>query len=155
MRLVPLAIVIAALGLAGCAQSGGLQTNLTGVQPKPKVVLVSDFTFASEVVAIDRGYTARLERKIGIYPAYERRQRTAERVNDEIVATIIATLREAGLDAQTGGEDTLTLEQSALVVSGKLRPSEPVTVSALAPGAGTWLRPYRHRYFPRAEGVRC
>ena len=79
------------------------------------------------MVAIDRGYTAGLERKVGSYPTHERRQRTTERVNDEIVATIVASLREAGLEAQPGAEDAVTLDQSALVVSGGLRPGEPVT----------------------------
>ena len=37
-----------------------------------EVVLVSDFTFASDVVPIDRGYTAGLERKVGSYPTHER-----------------------------------------------------------------------------------
>lgn len=121
------ALTIASLMLAGCTISGGAQSGVGGGDPKPEVVLVSDFAFSSDVVAIDRGYTARLERKIGAYPTHERRQRTAERVNDEIVATVIASLREAGLEAQAGGEDMLTLDQSALVVSGSLRPSEPVT----------------------------
>lgn len=125
--LTALSMASAGLILGGCVISGGLQSGLSGAEPKPSLALVSDFTFASDVVAVDRGYTARLERKIGAYPAHERRQRTAERVNDEIVATIIATLREAGLEAQAGGEDTLSLSQSALVVSGSLRPSEPVT----------------------------
>ena len=120
---LPLACFLA----AGCAEMGGLQSGLSGAAPKPKVVLVSDFAFASEVVAIDRGYTARLERKVGAYPTYQRHQRTSERVNDEIVATIIVSLREAGLDAQPGGEDTLTADQSALVVAGSLRPAEAVT----------------------------
>src|SRR5438105_13789803 len=52
MRLTTLTIAIVALGLAGCAGAGGLQTGLRGSQPK--VVLVSDLTIASEVVAIDR-----------------------------------------------------------------------------------------------------
>lgn len=115
----------AALVLGGCTIYSGLQT--AGTEPKPKVVFVSDFTFNSDVVAIDRGYTARLERKVGTYPTHERRQRTTERVNDEIVATIVANLREAGLEAQPGAEDAVTLNQSALVVSGNLRPGEPVT----------------------------
>ncbi len=127
MRLVTLNIAIVAVGLAGCAGTGGLQTSLPSSQPRPKVVFVSDFTFTSEVVAIDRGYTARLERKIGAYPIHQRRQRTSERVNDEIVASIIATLREGGIAAQTGGEDTLTLDQSALLISGNLRPGGTVT----------------------------
>jgi hypothetical protein len=122
-------LVVAFFGLlaGGCTIYSGLQTSVSGNEPKPHLVLVSDFTFASDVVAIDRGYTARLERKVGTYPTHERRQRTTERVNDEIVATIVASLREAGLPAQPGAEDAVTLSQSALVVSGNLRPGEPVT----------------------------
>jgi len=125
MRLIPIGTTIVALALAGCTATGGLQTGLAG--NKPNVVLISDFTIASDVVPIDRGYTARLQRKVGSIPAHQRRQRTTERVNDEIVATVIVTLREAGLDARSGGEETLTLDQSALVISGNLRPSVPVT----------------------------
>lgn len=88
--------------MGGCTISGDLQNGVGGAQAKPRVVLISDFTFASDVVAIDGGYTARLERKIGAYPAHQRRQRTGERVNDEIVATIIATLREWGLGTAQG-----------------------------------------------------
>ena len=116
-------VALAGLLLGGCTIYTGFQTGAAGTEPKPKIVLVSDFTFASDVVAIDRGYTARL----GIYPTHERRQRTTERVNDEIVATFITSLREAGLEAQPGAEDAVTLDQSALVVSGGLRPGEPVT----------------------------
>lgn len=125
LTLTSLCAAAVGLLLNGCTISGGLQTG--GAESKPKIVLVSDFTFSSDVVAIDRGYTARLERKVGTYPTHERRPRTTERVNDEIVATIVASLREAGLDAQPGAEDAVTLDQSALVVSGGLRPGEPVT----------------------------
>jgi len=120
------AVVLAGL-LGGCTVYSGLQSGVTGTAQKPKVVLVSDFTVTSDVVAIDRGYTARLERKIGSYPTHERRPRTTERVNDEIVASIVASLREGGLEAQPGAEDSVTLDQSALLVSGSLRPGEPVT----------------------------
>ena len=120
-------VALAGLLLGGCTVYNGLQSGIAGTGAKPKVVLVSDFTFTSDVVAIDRGYTARLERKVGTYPTHERRQRTTERVNDEIVATIVASLREAGLDAQPGADDAVTLDQSLLVVSGGLRPGEPVT----------------------------
>jgi hypothetical protein len=120
-------VAFTGLPLGGCTIYSGLQTGAAGIEPKPRVVLVSDFTFASDVVAIDRGYTARLERKVGTYPTHERRQRTTERVNDEIVATIVISLREAGIEAQPGAEDAVTLDQSALVLSGGLRPREPVT----------------------------
>ena len=126
--LTDFVVALAGLLLGGCTiYSGGLPGGVAGAEPKPKIILVSDFTFTSDVVAIDRGYTARLERKVGTYPTHERRQRTTERVNDEIMATIVAGLREAGLDAQPGAEDAVTLDQSALVVSGGLRPGEPVT----------------------------
>jgi hypothetical protein len=120
-------VALAGLLLGGCTIYSGLQTGAAGTEPKPKVVLVSDFTFTSDVVAIDRGYTARLERKVGTYPTHERRPRTTERVNDEIVATIVTSLREGGLEAQPGAEDAVILDQSALVVLGGLRPGEPVT----------------------------
>jgi hypothetical protein len=80
--LTSFVVALAGLLLGGCTIYNGLQTGAAGTAPKPKVVLVSDFTFASDVVAVDRGYTARLERKIGTYPTHERRQRTTERVND-------------------------------------------------------------------------
>lgn len=114
-----------ALLLAGCA--GNQLGSLTGgsTAPKPKSVAVSDFVFSQEVVAVDRGYTARLERKIGEYPTFERKQRTLERVNDEIVATIVVTLREAGLEARAANEDTLTLNDDALLITGRLRGADP------------------------------
>jgi hypothetical protein len=125
--LTGLFLALAGLLLGGCTVYTGLQSGVAGAEPKPKIILVSDFTFSSDVVAIDRGYTARLERKVGAYPTHERRQRTTDRVNDEIVATIVVSLREAGLKAQPGAEDAVTLDQSALVVSGGLRPGEPAT----------------------------
>ena len=121
MRLIP--ICVAALLLAGCANTpiGGFG----GPVPRPKTIVVSDFVFSSDVVALDRSFTARLERRIGTFPTFERKQRTAERVNDEIVASIVASLREAGLEAQPGSEDTLSLKDDAIVVSGQLRAADP------------------------------
>ena len=125
-----LTLCVAALLLAGCAESS--TTRSSGIlggggasSPRPKTIVVADFTIASDVVVIDRGFTQRLERKIGSFPTHERKQRTLERVNDEIVATIVANLREAGLDAQPGSEEGLSLSESAVVVSGRLRPSKP------------------------------
>jgi len=123
MRLIPLCAV--ALLLAGCATMdiGGPQSG--GSSPRPKSILVSDFVFATEVVALDRSYTARLERKIGTFPTHERKQRTLERVNDEILASIVVALREAGLEAQPGSEEGLSLNDDVVVVNGRLRASDP------------------------------
>ena len=65
-------------------------------------------------------------------------------MNDEIVATIVATLREAGLDAQPGSEEGLTLNDEAVVVNGRLRAGDAgqrrarTSRSASAPGAAAW-----------------
>ena len=85
------------------------------------------------VAVIDRGYTARLERKVGGFPTHERKPRTIERVNDEIVASIIATVREAGLDAQPGSEDALKLSDDVLIIGGRLRPSDLAAVAKNKP----------------------
>ena len=122
-RFMVLAIGIAALTLAGCA-GDGTQGAFGGAPARPKTIVVSDFVLSPDVTIVDRGYTARLERKTGSFPTFERQPLTIERVNDEIVASIIATLREVGLDAEPGNEDALTLSDQALLVSGRIRPSD-------------------------------
>ena len=124
-----LSVLAAALLLSGCVESNtNLASSTLGAagpsSPRPKTIVVSDFVVAQEVLLIDRGYTARLERKVGAFPTHERKPRTMDRVNDEIVASIVATLREAGLDAQPGAEEGLSASSNAVVVSGRLRPSD-------------------------------
>lgn len=119
-------IIAAALALAACAGGNMQGTGGAGMAggPAPKTFVVSDFVVASEVIAVDRGYTARLERKSGSFPTHERKQRTIERVNDEIVATVVALMREAGLNAQPGSEESLTFDQTVGVVTGRLHPAD-------------------------------
>jgi hypothetical protein len=136
LRLIPLCL--ATLLLAGCAEGGGSLGSFGslggGPSPRPKVIGVSDFIFGDGVVAVDRGFTARLERKVGAFPTFERKQRTNERVNDEIVAAIVASLREAGLDAQPGNEDALP---DAVIVTGRLRAADPVAAKNNQVGFGS------------------
>lgn len=123
MRLIAaVCLCLTALALSGCAESGLTTLSGGGAPAKPKTIVVSDFSFDSEVAAVDRGYTARLSRKIGEIPTYERKQRTNERVNDEIVATIVATLRQAGLDARPGAQESIAAGDAAVLVTGTLRP---------------------------------
>jgi Domain of unknown function (DUF4410) len=118
-RLNSFCIGIAAIALAGCAGTGIGGIGADGAT-RPKMVVVSDFVFSGDVVALDRSYTTRLERKVGTFQTYERKQRTNARVNDEIVATIIAALKEAGLDAQPGSEEGLTLQDDVVLVTGRV-----------------------------------
>ncbi|MBI3702322.1 MAG: hypothetical protein HY244_00370 [Rhizobiales bacterium] len=134
MRLLSLCVV--ALLLAGCASMDIGGTSAGTSSPRPKTIVVSDLVFASEVTAVDRGYTARLERKIGTFPTFERKQRTLERVNDEILASIVVTLREAGLEAQTGSEEGLSLNDDMVVVNGRLHASGQAKPNQIGFGAG-------------------
>jgi hypothetical protein len=123
MRFLAFAALTAALALAGCAgtDSLGVQTS-AGAAARPKTVVVSDFMISSDLAVIDHGFSTRLERGGGDYPILERRRHVAERVNDEIVATIVADLRAAGLQARPGGEGAE--RDDALLVSGRLRPKD-------------------------------
>jgi len=106
---------------------------------RPKTILVTDFAASPEVDAIDRGFSARMDRKGINYPILERKRRTLARVNDEIVATIVATLREAGLDAQPGSEEGFSLNDGSVVVSGRLRAGDqdkPAKNQQIGFGAG-------------------
>lgn len=124
-------VCFAGLLLAGCANSslGGLGGSSSVA--RPKAIIVTDFAFGPDVTAVDRAYTARLERKIGSFPPHERKPRTLERVNEEIVATIVANLRSAGLQAQPGGEDTVG--EGVVLVSGEIKTTETVTNDARRP----------------------
>jgi hypothetical protein len=117
LHLIVLGLGLAALG--GCANTGA--SGIFGdTAVKPKTIVVTDFVAGPEVDAIDRGFSARMDRNGTNYPILERKRRTLARVNDEIVATIVATLQEAGLEAQPGSEEGLTLNDSAAVVTGRL-----------------------------------
>jgi hypothetical protein len=137
MSIKPILICFAALALAGCNTVG--MAGLSGDKvARPKTVLVTDFVADGDVVMIDRGFTARLERKIGAYPTFERKLRTAERVNDEIVATIVASLRDAGLPAQPGSAEGLTASDDAVVVKARLHaPGAADKAKADSIGIGT------------------
>jgi hypothetical protein len=121
LRLMAFALGLAALG--GCANTGsnGMFGDTTA---KPKTIVVTDFVAAPEVDAIDRGFSARMDRNGSNYPILERKRRTLARVNDEIVASIVVTLQEAGLEAQPGSEEGLTLNDKAAVVTGRLHGGE-------------------------------
>ena len=85
MRLIALCATV--LLLAGCAESTLTQSSVLGgggSSPRPKVVVVTDFSISPDVQVLDRAFTTRLERKIGAFPTFERKQRTVERVTDEV-----------------------------------------------------------------------
>lgn len=119
-----LAAVLGALALASCAVSGF--GGLGGKSEPPKTVVVADFVVSPEVIAIDRGYSLRHEKPNPNLPILDRNKRTMDRVNDEIIAAAVASLREAGINAQAGNQDAIGLREDVLVVRGRLRASDKV-----------------------------
>jgi hypothetical protein len=124
MRFI--SVFAAALLLSGCAQSGGSSgMSMFGgssAPAKPRTVVVSDFVLAQEVAVIDRGFADRQEKQPGNWPILDRRQRAAARVNDEIIATVVTTLRDAGLAAQPGNQEAASGD--AWLLSGRLKIAE-------------------------------
>ena len=86
--------------------------------------MVADFVVSPEVIAIDRGYSLRHEKPNPNLPILDRNKRTMDRVNDEIIAAAVASLREAGIDAEAGNADAVGLREDALLVRGRLRASD-------------------------------
>lgn len=122
MRAIAICLSLAALALAGC-QTDSLTLASSSPMPKPKTVVVTHFVYSPDVTIIDRGFTVRLSRREkNDLPFHIRKQRTLARVNDEIVATIVATVRAAGLNAMPGSVEGVSLKDNALLVSGRLVP---------------------------------
>lgn len=136
MRTIAIALSLASLLLGGC-QTDGVTLATGAPAPKPRTVVVTDFVYSPDVTVIDRGYTVRLSRKEGSdLPFHLRKERTLARVNDEIVATIVATVRAAGLDAVPGSADAVSLKDDALIVSGRLVGGKAADKKGKGPGIG-------------------
>lgn len=121
-RPVHVLICLIALAIAGCASTSmrETQTSAGGAGPRPKTALVNDFVFSSDLEVVDRDFIARLERKFGNTSNDTVKAIAARRVNDEVVATIIAILHyEAGLNAQTGNDVEVTPKDGTLVIAGQ------------------------------------
>lgn len=133
-----LLLLALAAAVSGCAQNGTAGLLGGGSSGRPKSVVVSDFVVASELPAFDRGFSERTERRNGNLPILERKQRTLARVNDEIIADVVAVLRDGGLQAEPGSEASLTLGDNVLLVRGALRAPEhkPATRIGFGPGRG-------------------
>jgi hypothetical protein len=136
MRTIAFCLAVATLALGGC-QTDGVDLSARAPAPKPKTILVADFVYTPDVTVIDRGFTVRLSRKEGNdLPFHIRKERTLARVNDEIVAAVVATVRAAGLDAAAGSADGVSLKDDAVIASGRLRPAEGSEMKGKGAGIG-------------------
>lgn len=117
------AVFVLALMLSACGQTTIHNTSSmsTASLARPETVVVSDFGFSPDVVLLDKGFTAQLQRKMGKASPEQIRKELAARVSREIVTAMVTTLREAGLAAREGGEEAVVADQPALVVTGKVR----------------------------------
>lgn len=111
------------LTLASCAATD-IGVFAPGM-PAPATVVVSDFEFSPDVVLLDRGFAAQLQRSTAKLTPAQVREQLAARVSEEIVAAMAATLGEAGLAAREGGEETILLSEPTLFVTGRVRTIDP------------------------------
>ena len=112
------------LAIAGCASTNvqELRTLAGDRMPRPKVVIVNDFTFSPDVTVVDRDFIAQLEKKFGNYPTGDIvKTITERRVNDEIVASVIVHLHyDAGLNAQPNSDVESAPKNDMLVITGQM-----------------------------------
>lgn len=118
-----LSVLAGSLALAACGQTSiqSMSNVFTPGLARPEAIVVSGFDFSSDVVLLDRGFAAQLQRKLGKTPPEKVREQLAARVSQEIGNAMVTTLREAGLPARSGGEGGVTGDQPALLVTGKIR----------------------------------
>ncbi|MEI8153381.1 MAG: hypothetical protein WCG92_17550 [Hyphomicrobiales bacterium] len=118
-RLIGVAL---ALGLSACAQGNLSSSSLfTQSTPRPEAVVVTDVDLGSDVVLLDPGFSARLQRKTANMAPHVIREQLNERVRQEIVFSLIAGLRDAGMQASEGSEETTSLSQPSLIVAARVR----------------------------------
>jgi hypothetical protein len=112
-----------ALAAVGCAQTNAPETQAAAgdTVPRPRTVLVNDLGFPPDLAVVDRDLDARLEKRFGSDLTSDvLKSLAARRVNDEIVATVIALVRAAGLNAQPGYPNEPAPKGGAVVIAGEL-----------------------------------
>jgi hypothetical protein len=116
-RLIGVALGLA-LGACAGGQSGGF---LQGEAARPEVIVISDIDLASDVTLLDSGFSARLQRKTANIAPHVIREQLSEKVRQEIVYTLIAALRDGGLKAREGSEETVSLSEPAVMVTARVQ----------------------------------
>jgi hypothetical protein len=120
VRLAAAGLVAAALG--GCTSANvGNVSVFGGDLAKPQVVLVSDFEIPADAVRLDSGFAARLKRNMKGASDQALRAEVARRVSTTVAETVVARLREAGLEALPGNRALAIEGQATLVVGGHVR----------------------------------
>jgi hypothetical protein len=139
-----------ALAIAGCAGTGtGVGTSEPAGQslagdgtPQAMTVLVNDFEFSPDVDVVDHEVSAKLSSKLGAAVSPNAiKGITVRRVADEIVAIVVAVLREeTSLNVNAGNDEDIPPKGATLVITGQLRAAEKGGHSEQNPvrfGAGT------------------
>lgn len=115
--------LVFALLLGACAQTTVHNMSVVGSAGfvRPEAIVVSDFSFSSDTVLLDRGFAAQLKRKMGKVSPEQLREQLAARVSREIASAAVTAFRDAGFIANRGGEDAVAADRPALVMTGNVR----------------------------------
>ncbi|MEX1084200.1 MAG: hypothetical protein WEC82_07760, partial [Xanthobacteraceae bacterium] len=97
--------LVFALFLGACGQTGiqNMSSMFVSGLARPEMIVVSDFEISPDVVLLDKGFAAQIQRRLGKLPPEQMREQLAARVNQEIVVSMVMTLTEAGFAAREGG----------------------------------------------------
>lgn len=116
------AMVLLAACLGGCTSANvGSMSVFGGDLARPQVVLVSDFDVPANSVRLDSGFAAKLKRSMKGANDQAMRAEVARRVSATIAETVVAKLRESGLEALPGNRSLAIEDQATLVVGGNVR----------------------------------
>ncbi|MEX0840792.1 MAG: DUF4410 domain-containing protein [Xanthobacteraceae bacterium] len=115
--------LVFALFLGACGQTGiqNMSSMFVSGLARPEMIVVSDLEISPNVVLLDKGFAAQIQRRLGKLPPEQMREQLAARVNQEIVVSMVMTLTEDGFAAREGGKETTLTDKPVLLVSGKVR----------------------------------
>jgi len=142
-RWAMLGLLAAALPVAGCStrvESTG--TYVAPVQgaaaalPRPRKVLVADFSTDWSGVQLDQGIAARLNRQVGGADPSAEQYRTSLDVQEAISESLVENLRKMGLPAERAGANTVPGGTDLLIQGQIVRIEEGNRTRRLAVGFG-------------------
>lgn len=143
-RFAMTCMLLAALPVAGCStrvQSTG--TYVTPMQdaavplPRPRKILVADFSTDWSGVQLDQGIAARVNRQMSGADPSAAQYRTSEEVQQAISEALVESLRKMGLPAERGAGDGAVPGGTDLIIQGQIvRIDEGNRTRRLAVGFG-------------------
>ncbi len=114
--------VLLSLAIAGCAKTEveqGTMSENTSALPRPDLVLVYDFAYSPDQVALDSGIAAKIGEALDDTPRTEQELEVGEKVTKALTARLIADIGKMGFAVQPGSDAAPPLDNT-LIVRGQI-----------------------------------